>query len=108
MSVRRYSPGGAIDPKASHCDLGVLQVDAVGEQRLHVFIVLWLELGSRGEVVEVLLDQVGHELLVEGQLMVSCDDYLDVIRQGTWHERKKETCWGRIQEKRYNWKKKGR
>lgn len=87
----RYSPGGAVDPEASHRYLRVLQVDAVGQQRLHIFIVLRLELGGRREVVEVLLDQVGHELLVKGQLMVASDDDLDVVRQGTWQELGKET-----------------
>lgn len=39
---RGYSPGGAVDPEAPHRDLRVLQVDAVGEQRLDVLIILWL------------------------------------------------------------------
>lgn len=89
----RYSPGGAVDPEASHRHLWVLQVDAVGEQRLHVFVVLRLELGGWWEVVEVLLDQVGHELLVKGQLMVASDDNLDVVRQGTWQELGKDMFW---------------
>lgn len=39
---RGYSPGGAVDPEAPHRDLRVLQVDAVGEQRLDVLIILRL------------------------------------------------------------------
>lgn len=83
-----HSPGGAVDPEAPHCDLGVLQVDAVGEQRLDVLVILWLQLGGGWEVVEVLLDQVSHKLLVKGQLVVSSDYYLDVVGQGAWHGRK--------------------
>lgn len=80
-----YSPWGAVDPEAPHCDLGVLKIDAVREQRLDVLVVLRLQLGGGGEVVEVLLDQVGHKLLVKGQLVVPSDDYLDVVGQGTLH-----------------------
>lgn len=85
-----YSPGGAVDPEAPHGDLGVLQVDAVGQQRLDVLVILRLQLGGRGEVVEVLLDQVSHKLLVKGQLMVSSNHYLDVVRQGAWQGREEE------------------
>lgn len=80
-----YSPRGAIDPEAPHRDLGVLKIDAVREQRLDVLVVLWLQLGGGREVVEVLLDQVGHKLLVKGQLVVPSDDDLDVIGQGALH-----------------------
>lgn len=82
------SPRGAVDPEAPDGDLRVLQVDAVGEQRLDVLVVLRLEFGGRGEVIEVLLDQVSHELLIKGQLMVPSDDYLDVVRKGTWEGRR--------------------
>lgn len=83
-----YSPGGAIDPEPPHRDLGVLKVDAVGEQWLDILVVLWLQLGGRGEVVEVLLNQVSHKLLVKGQLVVSGNYYLDVIGQSAWHRRR--------------------
>ena len=82
------SPRGAVDPEAPDGDLRVLQVDAVGEQRLDVLVVLRLKFGGRGEVIEVLLDQVSHELLIKGQLMVPSDDYLDVVRKGTWKGRR--------------------
>lgn len=87
---RGYSPWRAVDPEAPHCDLRILQVDAVGEQRLDVLIILRLQLGGRGEVVEVLLDQVSHKLLVKGQLVVSSDYYLDVVGQGTWQGRRRK------------------
>lgn len=82
------SPGGAVDPEAPDGDLRVLQVDAVGEQRLDVLVVLRLEFGGRGEVIEVLLDQVSHEFLIERQLVVPSDDDLDVVRKGTWERRR--------------------
>ncbi len=81
-------PGGAIDPEATHRDLRVLQVYAVGEERLDVLVIFRFQLGGRWEVVEVLLDQVSHELLVKGQLVVSSNYNLDVIWQGTWHGKK--------------------
>lgn len=109
-SGRGYSPGGAVDLEAPHCDLRVLQVDTVGEQRLDVLIILRLQLGGRGEVIEVLLDQVSHKLLVKGQLVVSGDYYLDVIGQGTWQGRRggRREAKGRGREERGMEEKNGR
>ena len=76
-----HSPRGAVDPEAPHGDLRVLQVDAVGQQRLHILVVLGLQLRHGREVVEVLLDEVGHELLVEGQLVVAGDHDLVLVGQ---------------------------
>lgn len=39
-----HSPRRAVDPEAAHGDLRVLQVDTVGQQGLHVLIVLRLQL----------------------------------------------------------------
>lgn len=84
-----YSPGGAVDLESSHCDLRVLQIDAVGQQRLDVLVALWLQLRGRGEVVKVLFNEVGHKLLVKGQLVVPRDYDLNVVRQCPC-ERKRE------------------
>lgn len=84
-----HSPWRTIDPEASHSDLRVLQVDAVGEQRLDILIILRLQLGGWREVVEVLFNEVCHELLVKGQLMVPSNHYFDVVGQSTWVRREK-------------------
>lgn len=42
----QHSPRRAVDPEAPNRHLRVLQVDAIGEQRLDILIVLWLEFGS--------------------------------------------------------------
>lgn len=77
----RNSPRGPVYPEAFDRDLGVLQVDAVREQRLNVIKVLGPQLGHRGEAVVVLLDQVGHEVLVERQLVVPGDDHFVLVGQ---------------------------
>lgn len=75
------SPRGPVYPEAFDRDLGVLQVDAVREQRLNVIKVLRPQLGHRGEAVVVLLDQVGHEVLVERQLVVPGNDHFALVGQ---------------------------
>lgn len=82
-----HSPGWAVDAETSDSNVRILQVDAVGEQRLHVLIVLRFQLGGGRKVVEVLLDQIGHELLIERQLVVSCYHDLYLVRQGACRER---------------------
>ncbi len=66
----RHSPWWAVDAEAPDGNIRVLQVDAVGEQGLNVLVVLRLEFGGRREVVEILLYQVCHKLLIERQLVV--------------------------------------
>lgn len=76
-------PRRPIYPEAFDGDVRVLQVHTVREQRLHIVKVLGLELGDGGESVVVLLDQLGHEVLVERQLVVAGDHHLELVRETT-------------------------
>lgn len=73
-------PWCPVYPESLYGDVWVLQVHTVCEQRLDIVKVLWFELRHWGESVVILLDQLSHKVLIEGQLMVPRDYYLKLIR----------------------------
>lgn len=75
------SPRCPVYSKALDGDVRVFQVNTVCEQGLNIIKVLRFQLGHRGKAIVILLDQVSHEVLVEGQLVVSCDHHLVLVRE---------------------------
>lgn len=84
----RHSPRWAVDAEAPDGNIRVLQVDAVGEQGLNVLVVLRLEFGGWRKVVEILLYQVCHKLLIECQLVVPSYNDFYLVGQSAWGKRK--------------------
>lgn len=68
-------------------DVWVLQVHAVCEEWLDVVKILRFEFGDRRESVVILLDQLRHKVLIKGQLVVSSDHHLELVRQTTCKRR---------------------
>lgn len=79
-----FLPWRPVYPESLDGDVRVLQVHAVREQRLDIVKVLRFEFGHRGESVVILLDQLGHKVLIEGQLVVAGDHHLELVREATW------------------------
>lgn len=61
-------------------DVWVLQVHTVCEERLDIVKVLWFEFGDWGESVVILLDQLGHKVLIEGQLVIPSNHHFELVR----------------------------
>lgn len=76
-------PWRSIYPESLYGHVGVLQVHTVCEERLHIVKVLRFEFGDRGETVVILLHQLGHKVLIEGQLVVSSDHHFELIWKAT-------------------------
>lgn len=79
-------PWRPVYPEAFYGDVRVLEVHTVCEEGLDIVKVLRFEFGDRGKAVVILLDQLGHKVLIEGQLVVAGDHHLEVVRKATWEE----------------------
>lgn len=77
-------PGRPVYLESFNGHVRVLQVDTVCEEGLDIVKVLRFELGHRGEPVVILLDQLGHEVLVKSQLVVPGDHHLELVREPPW------------------------
>lgn len=76
-------PWCPVYPESLYGDVRVLQVHTVCEERLDIVKVLWFEFGDWGESVVILLDQLGHKVLIKGQLVVPGDHHLKLVREPT-------------------------
>lgn len=76
-------PRRPVYPESLYGDVRVLQVDTVCEERLDIVKVLRFEFGDWGESVVILLHQLGHKVLIEGQLVVPGDHHLKLVREAT-------------------------
>lgn len=88
----RNLPWCAIYSKALDGDVRVLQVNTVCQERLNIVKVLGFQLGHGGKAIVILLDQLRHEILIEGQLMIPRDHHFKLVWQATCNTTEKQPC----------------
>lgn len=88
----RNLPWRAIYSKAFDGDVRVLQVNTVCQERLNIVKVLGFQLGHGGKAIVILLDQLRHEILIEGQLMIPRDHHFKLVWQAACNTTEKQTC----------------
>lgn len=94
-------PGRPVYPESFNGHVRVLQVHTVCEEGLDIVKVLRFELGHRGEPVVILLDQLGHEVLVKSQLVVPGDHHLELVREPPWKRGEEQVkAGGQVREKK--------
>lgn len=76
-------PWRPVYPESFNGHVWVLQVHTVCEEWLDIVKVLRFEFGHRGESVVILLDQLGHKVLIKSQLVVPRDHHLKLVREAT-------------------------
>lgn len=86
----RSLPWCAVYSKSLDSDIRVLQVNTVCQERLNIVKVLGFQLGDGGKAIVILLDQLRHEILIEGQLMIPSDHHFKLIWQAACNTKKSQ------------------
>lgn len=92
LSMSKNLPWCAIYSKALDGDVRVLQVNTVRQQRLNIVKVFGFQLGHGGKAIVILLDQLRHEVLIEGQLVIACDHHFKLIREAACNTTQIHPC----------------